>query len=243
MARTAVITGAARGIGRAVAERLLNSGANVVALDVDAVELDAVWGRDERVLARAVDVADETAVGVAVAEAVTRFHGIDAVVNNAGLHARAYNVPCMEMENDEWLRLLGVNLLGPLNLCRSASPYLRATRGVVVNVSSMSAYAFDPPTAYAVSKAALSALTTCLAVELGDSGVAVVGLAPGLVGTDAVLEHAHSELLNHYLGRQAIGQIIDATDIAQLVEIVVDGPANLITGHTLLADRGSVRGR
>jgi NAD(P)-dependent dehydrogenase (short-subunit alcohol dehydrogenase family) len=147
------------------------------------------------------------------------------------------------MANDTWIRMLQVNLIGPLNVCRCTAPALTEAKGTIVNISSMSGYAFDPPTAYAVSKAALNALTTCLAMELGAVGIAVVGVAPGLVGTEVVVGGMSDESLHYYLDTQAIPEIIEPHEMAAFVDSLLGESARLMTGHTVLADRGYVRGR
>jgi 3-oxoacyl-[acyl-carrier protein] reductase len=238
-----IVTGAARGIGAAVTDRLLEAGGGVVAVDLDGPALRERWGGTADVAVHPADVSDLAAAAGVAAAALDRFGWIDGLVNNAGLHARDYNIECMVMGNESWRRLLDVNLLGPLNMCRATARHLSAREGVVVNVSSMSAYAFDPPTAYAVSKAALTALTTCLAVELGRNGVAVVGVAPGLVATDAVATVTSSDARHHYLDNQAIGRLIEPEDMASFIHRILEAGADLVTGHTMLADRGFTRGR
>jgi NAD(P)-dependent dehydrogenase (short-subunit alcohol dehydrogenase family) len=126
------------------------------------------------------DVADPVGAAVGVAKVLRHFGRIDVLVNNAALHGAGWTGPCLDLAPEQWSRLMAVNVLGIVNVTRAAA-------GVVINISSMTAYGHGLSSGYAVTKAAVDGLTTSLAKELGRQGVRVVGVAPGFIATDTVL--------------------------------------------------------
>lgn len=239
--KVVVVTGAAQGIGHAVTDRLRRHGAQVVATDVDVARLDAAWREIEGVATSPLDVADPEHAELAAGVAIERFGRIDAVVNNAALHARDYNIPCLQMEGAQWQRLFDVNVRGPVNVARAMLPYLKESRGAVVNVASISGFAFEPPGAYAVSKAAVNALTVCLTAELGEHDVRVLGVAPGFIGTDVVRAALSAADQRKYLEAQAISQMNTPEELAEIIEFLLSRAARLLVGHTVMADAGFSR--
>ena len=183
---TVIVTGASRGIGRAVARALCERGAklvlNYLSNDAAASETDRLLGGCERVWVRG-DVSDGAVARRLVEEALAKFGSVDVVVNNAGVL-----VPktLLETEPWEWRRVMAVNLDAVYLLTRAALPYMLARgRGVVVNIASVLGLNPEPgAAAYSASKAAVIALTKALARELDGSGVRVVAIAPGGVDTD-----------------------------------------------------------
>jgi NAD(P)-dependent dehydrogenase (short-subunit alcohol dehydrogenase family) len=189
----ALVTGAAQGIGFAIAQRLHAAGAAVALLDVDtaavaraAQELAACSDVDiseAAILPLAADVADSSEVAAAVDEAIARFGTVEILVNNAGIVGQ--RAPLWEQTDDNWARVLAVNLTGPFNCSRAVVPHMRAQAyGRIVNVSSISARSGNALcTAYSASKAGVLGLTRALALELADSGVLVNAVAPALINT------------------------------------------------------------
>jgi 3-oxoacyl-[acyl-carrier protein] reductase len=244
MRQVAVVTGAAHGIGLRTARLLAQRDFAVAAVDVDAMALRDEFGPEfesDVLLALAGDVSDAAQMAKVIQRVVDQFGRIDVLVNNAALHAAEYNRPCLDMPMADWLKMLQVNLIGPINMTREAAAHLAENEGVIVNVSSMSAFAFDPPTAYAVSKAALSALTLCLAHELGSRRVRVVGIAPGLVTTATVLAGVSEQTLAKYIGGQTIADPITDDDVAEAITLLASSRARVFNGHTVLADLGYTR--
>jgi NAD(P)-dependent dehydrogenase (short-subunit alcohol dehydrogenase family) len=190
--RTALITGGSRGIGRAMAEKFAREGADVAinyTSNSAAAEevMAAVTNLGRRAQIYQADVADEAASTRMCDQAIEDFGQIDILVNNAGLGSAAINRPSIaEASNDQWAKLLNVNLWGPIFLCRKLVPHMRAAaRSDIVMISSIAAQSLNPGYGvYAVSKAALEALAHTLAREEKAHGMRVNIIAPGLVDTD-----------------------------------------------------------
>jgi 3-oxoacyl-[acyl-carrier protein] reductase len=190
-ARVALVTGATRGIGLATAQAFLDQGDRVVVWDVDTAALATAWGdaADGRVLTDAVDVADPDSCAAGTVRLLSEFGRLDVVVNNAALHAgMPWLGDCLDLDLAGWQRILGVNVLGTINVVRATVDALAERAGVVVNISSMAANGRLASSPYAVTKAALNGVTSSLADELGRRGIRVVGIAPGFVATDAVIK-------------------------------------------------------
>src|ERR1700681_4688613 len=183
--KVALVTGAARGIGLAVAKRFLAEGWRVALLDIEG---ELLWKSVEALAAAGhtlglhCDVSDATAVASAVAEIERRFGRLDALVNNAGV---AVFAPLLETSDDDWKRVLEVNLTGPFLCTKAAAPLMREHGGgAIVNITSISAVrASTLRSAYGTSKAGLAHLTKQLAVELASLCIRVNGVAPGPVET------------------------------------------------------------
>ena len=190
--KTALVTGASRGIGEATVRRLHAAGANVVLAARSAGDIERIAGElGERALAVECDVADFDAVERAIARAATRFGSLDMVVNNAGLMD-----PIARIEDADpagWARAVDVNLKGAFHAIRAALPRMKANdatlpgdrRGVIINISSGAATsALEGWSHYSSTKAALLMLTRCVHKEEAENGIACVGLSPGTVATD-----------------------------------------------------------
>lgn len=186
--KTAIITGASRGIGEATARHLAGLGANVVAVARSKDQLEALVADIEaaggKALAIACDVADYGAVEQMCAAAIETFGGIDIIVNNAGLIDPIARIE--ESDPAGWGQVIDVNLKGPYHAIRAALPaMLEKGSGVVVNISSGAATsALEGWSHYCASKAALLSLTRCAHKELADNNIRIVGLSPGTVATE-----------------------------------------------------------
>ena len=183
--KVALVTGAARGIGLATAKRFLGEGWRVVLLDIENRLLqDAVAALEppDRTLALHCDVSDADAVEAAFGEIARHFGRLDALVNNAGIASFS---PVLETSNQDWSRILAVNLTGPFLCTKAAVPLMRENGGgAIVNITSISAVrASTLRSAYGTSKAGLAHLTKQLAVELASAGIRVNAVAPGPVET------------------------------------------------------------
>jgi NAD(P)-dependent dehydrogenase (short-subunit alcohol dehydrogenase family) len=230
--RGAVVTGGTRGIGRAVADRLAADGADVGVLDLD---LD----RDSPHEGWQADVADAAAVDAAIAEAAERFGGLAILVNNAGFGtAKALH----RYGDDEWARLVGVNLTGAWHAMRAALPHLRASgAGSIVSIAGTTA---SRPTRgegpYAAAKAGLVALTKTAAVEFAPE-VRVNAVSPGYIATRLTRAVVEDERLRARVeGRIPLGRIGTVDDVAGVVAFLCGPDAAYLTGQDIVVDGGSI---
>lgn len=234
MSRIAFVTGVASGIGRAVAERLGAGGDTIVGFD----RVDRAPDGVEVVVG---DVTDRAAVDAAVAAAVERHGRLDVVVNVAGV---AQMGRIEDIDDDEWRRVLDVNLTGPFLVCRAAVPHLRATRGCIVNIASIAGLEGQAYTAaYSASKGGVVLLTRSLAVELALDGVRVNCVCPAAVDTPLLADMAgripagHEPRLFDRLQMLMPG-FISADEVAGAVAYLASEDARTITGHALTIDGG-----
>ena len=240
--RRAVVTGASRGIGQAIAVALARAGADVAGLSLDpATETEeAVRGYGRDALMMVGDTGDSTAVDAATAAIVERFGGIDIWVNNA---ARLLVKPLVETTDEDWHVLLAPNLHGYFYGCRAAARVLidQGTGGRIVNVSS--AVDIQPIAdigAYAAAKGAIVSLTRTIALELGPHGVTANALAPGAIDTPLNARAYTPEVRAAYAQRIALGRIGVPEDIADAAVFLCSDAARYVTGHELLVDGGLV---
>lgn len=237
MSRRVVVTGASSGIGAACAGAFAAAGAAVVGLD-----RDEPVGNASGVTAVVADVADQAAVDAAVAEAVDRLGGLDVVVNCAGIGAVG---SALENSDDEWIRVLDVNVLGIVRLARAAWPHLR--RGdspCIVNIGSIAGHAGLPlRAAYSASKGAVHALTLAMAADGIADGIRVNAVAPGTVDTPWVgrlLDAAPDPTAarSQLEARQPLGRLGRPEEIAQAVMLLSSAEAGFTTGTILSVDGG-----
>lgn len=243
--RRALVTGAASGIGKAVAERLAAEGAGVVVADINvtgAAEVAAAIAAAHGVVAYPVafDAASGADCARLVGEAVGRLGGLDVVVNNAGVNEwfRADEYP-----DERFERLMRINLFSVFHVSKAALPHLLHTRGCIVNMSSAAAFDGVPyAAAYAASKAGINGLTRSLAVEFADRGVRVNAVCPGAV--DTPLNRVVAPLLD-WADRGKIARLAPRTrkasapeEIAAAVAYLASDEACNVTGTALCIDGG-----
>ncbi len=236
-AKVAVITGAARGIGREIAARFLDAGHRVALLDVDGATLRRTAGGMSGALAIECDVADPAQVASAVRRIDQQFGRIDALVNNAGI---AVFKPLLETSFEEWSRVLDVNLSGPFLCAQACAPVmLRNGGGAIVNITSISGLrASTLRVAYGTSKAGLDHLTKQQAAELGQLGIRVNAVAPGPVDTAMAKEVHTSDIRADYHDAIPLNRYGTEREIAQAVVFLCSDAASYINGQTLAVDGG-----
>jgi 3-oxoacyl-[acyl-carrier protein] reductase len=242
MSGVAIVTGAAKGLGRAYAVALAVAGWSVVAadvLDVTSVEreIDAAGGTAHGV---ATDVSDEESANALAAAALERFGRIDALVNNAAIFTSIEKKPFDELTVDEWDRMFAVNVRGTWLCCRAVAPAMKeAGAGRIVNVSSMTVPGGIPLFLhYVSSKAAIVGLTRALARELGEWGIAVNAIAPDYVPHDAAYAAQQPEMAAALARQRCFQRDMTADDLVGTLLYLVSPGAAFVTGQTLYVNGG-----
>jgi len=240
--RVALVTGAAKNIGRAIALELAEAGAGVAVLtrsDAQAADVVVEEARRRGVEAEAylADVTDEAAVEQVVAAIVARFGGLDVVVNNAAIRSE---VPFGEMSFQQWRRVVAVTLDGAFLCARAALPHLAATgAGAIINIGGLTAYTGAKHRAHVVAaKAGLDGLTKALAVELAPQGITVNLVAPGLIDTErssALPDH-------HQTHATLVGRRGMPDEVAGLVRYLAGPTARYVVGQTIHVNGGAYLG-
>ena len=240
--QAALVTGASRGIGRAIAVDLARHGADVALAGRDRASLDetaaacASAREGARTLVLTGDVADQSAVDGFVAQTLEAFGRIDAAVANAGQSADAL---LLRLREDVIDRMLSVNLKSAFYLCGAvAKPMMKQRRGSIVLVSSIVGLTGNPgQSAYAASKAGLLGLAKSLAKELGSRNIRVNAVAPGLIET-AMTQKMTDEMREYLLRQTALGRPGTPEDVSGVVTFLCSQAAGYITGQTLVVDGG-----
>ncbi|WP_069817175.1 SDR family NAD(P)-dependent oxidoreductase [Streptomyces sp. TP-A0874] len=239
--RVAVVTGAAGGLGRAIAHRLAAEGAAVAALDIAEAGEPVDTGLSGSITPWTCDVTDADAVRTTVREVAERLGGPDVLVNNAGLLSGRSSL--LDAEPAELHRYFDVNAVGPLLMVQACFPHLRDSphRGRVVNVASRTFFTGEPGRiAYIASKGALIGMVRVMARELGEHGIAVNAVLPAQVATPGTRAHSDDEVFARTMARQAIQEFVTGEDFAGLVAFLASPDGRLITGQSIVCDGGGL---
>ena len=243
--RVAIVTGATRGIGQAVARRLYEEGMCVMLADVDEAgeSVAATIGPEDRVRFTECNVAEKLDVRNLLAATLGAFGDVHVLVNNAGIVGGA---PFLELTEDDFDRVMAVNLKGPLLLSQAVAKHMveqvaqGQPPGAIVNMSSINAvFALPTQVAYSVSKAALSQLTRVCALSLAEYGIRVNAVGPGSIQTDMLASVNRDPTARRVLmSRTPMKRIGRAEEIASIVAFLASDDASYMTGQTVYADGG-----
>ena len=238
--QVAFITGARRGIGRAIALKLAHNGADCVLLARTAPDelADEIRGLGRRALAIAADVSDADAVDAAVKQAIAEFGKIDVLVNNAGI---ARDGLLIRMKLEQWQNVIDVNLSGAFYCTKAVARHmLKANAGRIITITSVIGQMGNAGQAnYAASKAGLIGFTKSVAKELGSRGITANAIAPGFISTDMtadMTDEAKSALLQNV----PLGALGEPDDVAEVALFLASPGARYITGQVLNVDGGLV---
>jgi NAD(P)-dependent dehydrogenase (short-subunit alcohol dehydrogenase family) len=238
--KVAIITGAAQGIGRAIANGLAGEGARIVVADLERAEAAAASFPGG--VGLTVDVSSEEDVARMADETVERCGSIDILVNNAGLYASLAMRPFTEIPLEEWRRVMDINVASMFLTCRAVVPVMRKQGGgKIVNISSGTPFRGVPFLLhYVTSKGAIVALTRALAKELGNDSIHVNCVAPGFTMSDGV--KAHPEVIEKLRDVSVAGRTIQRDqvpeDVVGAVVFLCTPAADFITGQTMVIDGG-----
>ena len=241
--KVALVTGAASGIGRATCIRLVEEGASVFAVDIDSTGLEATAGLlAGDIVTSKVDVSDKSNCVAAVENVIEHFGKLDILANVAGI-VRFHHFE--QITEDEWNRVMAINLTGPMFLCQSAIPYLLEQKGNIVNVSSNAGLMGQAYTAaYCASKAGLIQLTKSLAMEYIKKPLRVNVVCPG--GTETEMVHKvnfpddiDGSLIERFAGLRGCGK---PKDIASMIAYLASDEARMIHGAVISVDNGVMAG-
>jgi NAD(P)-dependent dehydrogenase (short-subunit alcohol dehydrogenase family) len=242
--QTAIVTGVARGFGRAIVRRLASGGARVVAADINlpgAEETVALVKQDGgEALAQPVDVSSVKSVEAMVNGALTHFGGrVDVLVNNAGLWKLT---PTEETSEEEWDRIVNVNMKGTFLCCRAVIPIMRKQgRGHIVNIASIAARNGGTMAGvhYVASKGGVLAMTKKLGKELGQYGIVVNGINPGTSQTEMTADWPRP-LIEGIIKNTPLGRLVEPQDIADVVAFLSSDAARYVHGETIEVNGGIV---
>lgn len=237
--KVAIITGAARGIGNAIARKFAVEGASVIVVDLKGAEIAASTMKKQGldVTAMTLDITDESAVNSAVASIIKEKKKIDILVNNAGIIVRG---SILDISREQWLRVMDVNVNGNFYFCKAVVPHMmRQKSGCILNISSIAGKMGDITAApvYGASKGAINTLTRSLARQLADYGIRVNAIAPHAIETDMSAEWSEEK-------RRAVVDAIPlkrmgkAEEVAEAALFLVSERASFITGEILNINGG-----
>ncbi|HEV2950008.1 MAG TPA: SDR family NAD(P)-dependent oxidoreductase [Gemmataceae bacterium] len=248
--KVSLVTGAARGIGQAIADRLAANGSHVAYSDIDFSGAQAAAAKSLDAIALRLDVTQKTEIEAAVDRILQQWGHLDILVNNAGVNTLTHRVPTDQFPREEWDRILSVDLTGLYEVSRSAARPMRQQKsGRIINIASIAGLVpLRLQCAYVAAKAGVVNLTKAMALELGPHGILVNGIAPGstlsegtrqlFYGKDGLFHESVQRMLDHVpLGRPA-----NPDEIAVAALFLADPENTYMNGHVLVVDGGWTAG-
>lgn len=238
----ALVTGAAGGIGEAVALLFAKHGAEVLAVDRPDSDLEQIFRRRDAILPLSRDLADEDAVDVVMETVAKRLGGLDILVNAAGVCPVS---PVESLEDGDRQQTMDENVDAMLRLSRAAIPYLKKSpAGRFINIGTvMSSFGEADMAAYAASRQAVAGLTETLAGELGRDGITANFLQPGAIVTSTTRQafRADREFRDYWIGKSASGRLGEPLDVAKVALFLASDDAAFISGQTIKVDGGALQ--
>ena len=241
--KSALVTGAAQGMGRAIAERLVEEGASVVVFDIDAALAERTASElGDRAVAVGGDVSQRADVRRAVATCVERFGGIDVLVAQAGIGDLQ---PLLEIDDAAWERMLGVNLTGVFYSVQEAAREMaaRGSGAIVVTASTNAFYVEQHTSHYSATKGGVWTFVRNAALDLGQYGIRVNSVLPGIIDTRLSAPLVHDPVAGpEYLKRVPLRRFGQPVEIANAVLFLASDEASYVTGEDLIVDGGATLG-
>jgi NAD(P)-dependent dehydrogenase (short-subunit alcohol dehydrogenase family) len=244
--KVAIVTGGARGIGAAFCEALASAGANVVVADVANGEsvIERIGQMQRVAIYCRTDVTSNSSVDAMVTNTLRRFGSIDILVNNAALFADLPKKPFQQIGDDEWDRVMAVNVRGPFACAKAVAPtMIERKNGKIINIASGTVFkGFANMLHYVTSKGAVVAMTRCLARELGPHNVCVNAIAPGLTMSEAVAVNPEwaGAANDGTVASRAIKRDQAPADLIGTLIYLCSDDSSFVTGQTIAVDGGSV---
>ncbi|MEI7687820.1 MAG: SDR family oxidoreductase [Planctomycetota bacterium] len=248
--KVSLVTGAARGIGQAIADRLAANGSRVVYTDLDLAATAAAAARSPGARALRLDVTRAEEIEAVIGQVVAEFGRLDILINNAGVNTLAHRVPIDQFPRSEWDRLLAVDLTGVFEMSREAARVMRTQgAGRIVNIASIVGLVpLRLQCAFVAAKAGVVNLTRAMALELGPHGILVNGIAPGSTLTDGTKQLFYSEdgkfreQVQRMLDHVPLGRPGTTDEIAVAALFLADPENSYMNGHILTVDGGWTAG-
>ncbi len=243
MSKNIIVTGGAQGIGKIITQHLLNEGFSVSVFEIDSEAIGEFREEEtsEKLAFFPCDVSSENEVAEAIKHSVATFGRIDGLVNNAAI---LNNKPVTELTLEEWKRVIDVNLTGTFLCAKHAAPYLKTTKGSVVNLCSTRAFQSEPNTeAYSASKGGVFALTHALAISLGPE-IRVNCISPGWIDVSGIRKKSEAhpyQITDADKSQHPVGRVGTGSDIARMVLFLLNPENSFITGQNFVVDGGMTK--